>query len=81
MTSAHNGFLLFDPYYSADMSHGKKLLTVTVMFRLQRPVMTDFSPRIGPKSGGTILTVQGRNLDIGSRLNITVGYLPCFLVK
>ena len=51
------------------------------IFRFQRPVMTDFSPRIGPKSGGTLIAVQGRNLDIGSRLNITVGYLPCFPVK
>jgi len=34
-------------------------------------------PAVGPKSGGTKLTITGQYLDIGSELAVTVAGLPC----
>lgn len=39
------------------------------------------SPERGPKAGGTVLTITGRNLLTGrpSDLTITVGGVPCHM--
>ncbi|XP_055342712.1 plexin-A2-like [Paramacrobiotus metropolitanus] len=41
------------------------------------PKLASFSPKLGPKSGGTQLTIQGRYLNAGSRVVVTVGKNVC----
>ena len=43
--------------------------------------MTSFQPKMGPKSGGTVITVSGRNLNVGSRISATVAGLPCHIIR
>ena len=43
----------------------------------QKPELDSFVPEMGPVSGGTKLTIHGKNLDVGSNLRITAAYLPC----
>ncbi|KAK3101270.1 hypothetical protein FSP39_002266 [Pinctada imbricata] len=46
-------------------------------FEYKMPSFTDFSPKIGPLSGGTTLTVMGDNLDIGYKREIHVAGVLC----
>ena len=47
----------------------------------QKPELGEVTPLLGPKSGGSRLTITGRNLDIGAKLNISVADLPCKLLE
>ena len=37
-------------------------------------------PTWGPRSGGTLLSIQGRHLTIGSQIRVFVGDQECFLI-
>lgn len=39
---------------------------------LQKPVVLGFEPEIGPRAGGTLLTVTGAYLDVGSDVGIAL---------
>ena len=43
----------------------------------QNPEITDISPKIGPKSGGSALAIIGKNLDIGSSASVEIGNEEC----
>ncbi|MFT7812783.1 plexin-B1 isoform X1 [Arapaima gigas] len=50
-------------------------------FSYQDPVVRQVSPLRGPKAGGTLLIVMGRNLLTGhpSEVRVTVGDVPCLI--
>ncbi|XP_050064577.1 plexin-A1-like [Aphis gossypii] len=56
------------------ISYGASSLTVesAQTFRLVYPEITDVSPSCGPLTGGTLLTVRGRQLNAGSLVTVTV---------
>ncbi|XP_056000781.1 plexin A3-like isoform X2 [Ostrea edulis] len=57
---------------------GYKIVGIAVAeFQYQVPVIDDISPLLGPISGGTELTVHGRNLDIGTNVAIFIGGAEC----
>ncbi|RUS70716.1 hypothetical protein EGW08_021523, partial [Elysia chlorotica] len=41
--------------------------------------VSTFEPTRGPESGGTVITIQGENLDIGRNISITVAGMVCAL--
>lgn len=45
------------------------------------PVIQDFSPKFGPRSGGTTLTIYGKHLDAGSLIQAFVDDLPCEIMS
>ena len=51
-----------------------------LMTYLQNPQIYSFSPEYGSRSGGTILTIHGRNLEIGSSCKVHIMHLPCKLI-
>lgn len=51
------------------------------MILLQSVHLSGVSPRQGPVSGGTKLTLSGSNLNIGSRTQILLDDIPCSLVN
>uniref|UniRef100_H3CH74 Plexin B1 n=1 Tax=Tetraodon nigroviridis TaxID=99883 RepID=H3CH74_TETNG len=55
----------------------------TDLFTYQDPFVMSVSPNRGPKAGGTVLTISGRNLLTGrlSDIRITVGGVSCHIVK
>ncbi|KAI1890455.1 hypothetical protein AGOR_G00153880 [Albula goreensis] len=48
-------------------------------FSYQDPVVTQVSPQRGPKAGGTLLTITGKNLLTGrpSDISVFIGSVPC----
>ncbi|XP_050952362.1 LOW QUALITY PROTEIN: plexin-B1 [Labeo rohita] len=50
-------------------------------FRYQDPVLLGVSPLKGPMSGGTSLTITGRNLLTGrsNEISILIGGVPCYI--
>ncbi|XP_043246790.1 plexin-B-like [Amphibalanus amphitrite] len=50
-------------------------------FQFKTVGVLDLRPRLGPRSGGTRLTVTGSNLDIGSSITVSVGDLPCRVIS
>lgn len=38
-------------------------------------------PRLGPRSGGTVLTLTGSNLHVGSNLTVLLDRLPCLVTS
>ncbi|UJR28522.1 hypothetical protein I4U23_009760 [Adineta vaga] len=51
------------------------------LFHIVKPIINDIYPNIGPRSGGTLLSVKGKHLSIGNRINIFVGHQPCILME
>ena len=51
------------------------------MVRLQRVELLDIQPRLGPRSGGTLVTLTGQNLHVGSNVTVTLGGLPCPVIS
>ena len=47
----------------------------------QRMAVAGMFPRLGPQSGGTLVTLTGSNLDIGSNLAVTLGGQPCHVTS
>ncbi|CAF1616037.1 unnamed protein product, partial [Adineta ricciae] len=69
---------------------GKYTIKVTVhsvvskdrpIFRIVKPNVDEVHPNIGPRSGGTVLSIKGKHLTIGSKINILVGHQQCFLIE
>ena len=48
-------------------------------FRYEQVEVYDIWPRVGPKSGGTRLYVQGVNLNIGSNIEVLLDDAPCIV--
>ncbi|XP_077994510.1 hepatocyte growth factor receptor-like [Glandiceps talaboti] len=50
-------------------------------FKIAIPVLSDFSPRLGPQSGGTLVEITGENLLSGiiDSINIMIGNVRCEL--
>ncbi|XP_070267445.1 plexin-B2 [Myotis yumanensis] len=50
-----------------------------VQFTYQEPQPLSVEPREGPQAGGTTLTINGTNLDTGSKedVRVTIGGVPC----
>uniref|UniRef100_A0A3P8PNA3 receptor protein-tyrosine kinase n=1 Tax=Astatotilapia calliptera TaxID=8154 RepID=A0A3P8PNA3_ASTCA len=46
-------------------------------FNFVDPVISDIFPTFGPKSGNTMLTITGANLDTGSKREVTIGNAIC----
>ncbi|RWS12104.1 hepatocyte growth factor receptor-like protein, partial [Dinothrombium tinctorium] len=45
------------------------------------PTVTDIHPKFGPMSGGTAITIKGKNLNIGSKQIIKLGGINCTEVR
>ncbi|XP_043224973.1 plexin-B-like [Amphibalanus amphitrite] len=48
-----------------------------ITFQYKRVELLDFQPRLGPQSGGTLVTLTGSNLHVGSNVTVTLGGRPC----
>ena len=48
-------------------------------FLPQVPVLGEVSPVRGPQSGGTMVTITGNHLDIGTTLSVTLHGQTCYL--
>lgn len=46
-------------------------------FTFVNPSVSSFSPHRGPISGGTDITILGKNLDSGSQFSVKIGSIPC----
>ncbi|XP_074646910.1 hepatocyte growth factor receptor-like isoform X2 [Tubulanus polymorphus] len=46
-------------------------------FYYKVPRIDAIKPFMGPKSGGTNVTITGRNLHIGTQLSVKIGHIPC----
>lgn len=55
----------------------------TDVFTYQDPFVMSVSPNRGPKAGGTVLTIGGRNLPTGrlSDISVTVGGVSCHIME
>ncbi|CAM4743164.1 unnamed protein product [Rotaria magnacalcarata] len=51
------------------------------IFHIVKPTINDVYPNLGPRSGGTVLSIKGKHLTIGSKINIFVGHQACSLVE
>ena len=47
----------------------------------QEPMIEALFPKFGPRSGGTQLSVHGRNLNIGSQLMVYASSRLCTVVR
>lgn len=58
---------------------------MAILFLSQDPEIIDFSPRKGPQSGGTLLTIKGHSLNAGSSVAIVLTNgtvtIPCEIVE
>ena len=66
-----------DDYTLADINLSTTTANNPGMVRLQRVELLDIQPRLGPRSGGTLVTLTGQNLHVGSNVTVTLGGLPC----
>jgi len=57
------------------------IIESTVKFRYREITVTRVLPSKGPRSGGTVITVVGVNLDIGSSISILLDNIPCEVNK
>ncbi|XP_005996741.1 hepatocyte growth factor receptor [Latimeria chalumnae] len=65
---------------SFKVSNGNRSSQMHV-FSYKNPEVTSISPAYGPKSGGTILTLTGKYLDIGNLREVSVGRKVCILKR
>ncbi|XP_041058652.1 plexin-A4 isoform X1 [Carcharodon carcharias] len=49
----------------------------TQLYSFVLPTLKDLTPNKGPLSGGTMVTIRGRNLDAGSNVSVMFGEQPC----
>ncbi|KAL5259585.1 hypothetical protein ACHWQZ_G009888 [Mnemiopsis leidyi] len=73
--------------WSSAPSNGPIRITVrgqtqmsSVQFKYLNPEITSISPKIGPKSGGSALTIRGNHLDIGSSARVEIGTEQCDII-
>jgi plexin A len=55
------------------------IIESVVKFRYRDVGVTSVTPRFGPMSGGTVIAVEGTNLNIGSSLLIYLDSIPCLV--
>ena len=58
-------------------SAGSGVLTTSVRFQYRDFAVLRATPNVGPRSGGTKLTVFGRNMNIGSVREVFLDSVPC----
>lgn len=51
----------------------------TVDFQFVDPTIVDFTPKYGPISGGTLITITGQYLNAGRKIHAYIGDLPCYI--
>ncbi|XP_014676151.1 PREDICTED: plexin-A1-like, partial [Priapulus caudatus] len=51
------------------------------LFSYEKPRMINFSPQMGPLSGGTNVTIRGVNLDIGRMRDVTIAGVTCGVIS
>ncbi|XP_053377268.1 hepatocyte growth factor receptor-like isoform X2 [Mercenaria mercenaria] len=51
--------------------------TVDMKFEYRTPTLSSVFPLYGPRSGGTIITLQGDNFHVGLERSVDIGTLPC----
>ncbi len=66
---------------SRSLLRNKHIVNQNYDFHLQNPEITNFSPKKGPQSGGTRLTISGSHMNAGTTISATVVGLPCIVVK
>lgn len=52
-----------------------------ITFSFVNPVVEDFRPTFGPKSGGTRLLISGRHLLDAADVKVFLGNLPCLVER
>lgn len=50
-------------------------------FQFVDPSISDFEPKFGPVSGGTIVTITGKYLNAGSMIKAYIDELPCVILN
>ena len=53
----------------------------TLKFQFMNPNITAVNPTHGPKSGGTTITLNGTDLDIGKRVTVSLGKTNCKITE
>ncbi|XP_059150420.1 plexin-B-like isoform X2 [Physella acuta] len=48
-------------------------------FKYKSPRIEDIEPTMGPKSGGSRLTIKGRDMDTGGHFEASLGDVPCIV--
>ncbi|TMS39516.1 hypothetical protein L596_006026 [Steinernema carpocapsae] len=56
---------------------GRRTVDSNSFYEFASPSVESISPTFGPVSGGTKITVRGRNLNIGSNTSVLLDDLPC----
>lgn len=56
---------------------GKYTGTSDLQYAYVDPVIRDFFPEIGPKAGGTNVTLTGLNFDAGNKVAVSIVGEPC----
>ncbi|CAF1302859.1 unnamed protein product [Adineta steineri] len=51
------------------------------VFQIVKPIINHIHPNVGPRSGGTLISIKGKHLTIGSKINIFVGHQQCLLIE
>ncbi|KAI6187233.1 hypothetical protein M3Y98_00220500 [Aphelenchoides besseyi] len=59
---------------------GQQIVESTDHFHFREPMVQSFYPRFGPKSGGTVLTLKGENLDVGANATVWLDEMECKLI-
>nr|XP_026690967.1 plexin-B1 [Ciona intestinalis] len=49
-------------------------------FSFRNPKITDLVTRAGPQAGGTLINIEGTNLNTGLFISVDIGTLPCRVV-
>ncbi|CAG5119802.1 unnamed protein product, partial [Candidula unifasciata] len=52
-----------------------------INFHYKNPRIEDIEPKFGPKSGGSRITISGRDMDTGGHLEASFGGAPCIVIK
>ena len=52
-----------------------------IKYNFQKPLITEISPKIGPTSGGSTVTIYGENLNIGSSASVQLAGADCEIIK
>jgi plexin A len=47
------------------------------LFEFVSPVLYSVHPQKGPRSGGTLITIMGRHMNVASMVTVTINHLPC----
>ncbi|CAF1436037.1 unnamed protein product, partial [Didymodactylos carnosus] len=51
------------------------------IYSLKQPRISAFYPILGPRSGGTVLSIEGKYLTVGSKIQIYIGTQECILLN